>query len=420
MDKLRLSPRRIIGSASALLVVVVVARCGDGPAGPSEITGLPRELSQAEQQLIAADNAFGLKLFREIYAQEEAGENIFISPLSVAMALGMTYNGADGATQQAMAETLELQDLTLEDVNQSYRSMIDLLAELDPSVDWRLGNSIWYRLGLPVRQEFVDLNREFFDAEVTGLDFGSPDAAPTINDWVKEATNGRIEEIVKDPIDPAFVMFLINAIYFKGDWTAQFDEELTEDRNFTLEDGTQKQVPMMTYPEPVEVGHYRDESVEALDLTYGGKAYSMTILLPAPQSDVASLVESLDSQKWQSIVAGLAAASYDVVMPKFTLEYELEMKDVLTALGMGIAFSGATADFSKICCAPGDIWIDQVRHKTFVDVNEEGTEAAAVTSVGFVTSGGPPTVVVDRPFVFAIRERFSGTILFIGLIMDPE
>jgi len=411
--------RKSVASVLTLLVAALAVRCSDGPVGPvAEISQLPRDLTAAEQELIQSDNAFGLKLFREIHAQEDAGKNLFISPLSVAMALGMTYNGAAGATQEAMQETLELEGLSLEEVNQSYRSLIDLLADLDPTVEWLLANSIWYREGFPVLPEFLEVNQEYFDAEVAALDFASPDAAPTINNWVSQNTNGRIEEIVDDPIAWDIVMFLINAIYFKGDWTLQFDKTLTAERPFTLADGSHKLVPMMTYPEPVEVGYYRDEQVEALDLTYGGKAYSMTILLPVGDSDIESLVASLDAERWQGIVDGITAAEFNVVMPKYTLEYELEMRNVLTALGMGIAFQDGVADFSKICCTPGAIWIGKVKHKTFVEVNEEGTEAAAATSVAMVCSA-TPTVEVNRPFLFAIRERFSGTILFMGLIMDP-
>jgi len=412
--------RKSVASALTLLVAALAVRCSEDPVGPAaEITQLPRDLTAAEQELIQSDNTFGLKLFREIHAQEEAGKNLFISPLSVAMALGMTYNGAAGTTYEAMQETLELQGLSLEEVNQSYRSLIDLLADLDPTVQWLLANSIWYRQGLPVRQEFLDVNQQYFDALVAALDFSHPDAAPTINNWVSEKTNGRIEEIVDAPIPWYVVMYLINAIYFKGDWTVQFDPDLTADRPFTLADGSQKQVPMMTYPDAVVVGYFQDEDVQALDLPYGGKAYSMTILLPPQASDIAALVGSLDSERWASIVAGLATTELNVVMPKYTLEYELEMKDVLTALGMGVAFVEGAADLSKICCAPGDLFISKVKHKTFVEVNEEGTEAAAVTSVEVSYTSAPLTVFVDRPFLFVIRERLSGTILFMGLIMDP-
>ncbi|NIN70964.1 MAG: serpin family protein, partial [Gemmatimonadetes bacterium] len=378
MNRRRVTGRRIIATALLLLVAGVLAQCDSDATGPpGDITGLPRDLTAAEQGLIAADNAFGLKLFREIHAQEEPGSNLFVSPLSVAMALAMTYNGADGATQLAMQETLELQGLTIDEVNQSYRSLIDLLDGLDPSVAFLLANSIWPREGFTVEPDFLAVNQEYYEAEVSVLDFSDPNAAPTINDWVFDKTNGKIESIVPDPIPGNVVMYLINAIYFKGDWTLQFDPELTADGPFTLSDGSQKQVPMMAYPDVIEVGYFWDGEVQAVDLTYGGKAYSMTIVLPAAGGEIGALVESLDAARWAAIIDGLAVREIDVRMPKFELEYEITLNDVLIALGMGVAF-GPGADFSKI--APG-IWIGEVKHKSFVEVNEEGTEAAAVTSV---------------------------------------
>ncbi len=387
---------------------------------PSEITGLPRDLSVAEQALIAADNTFGLKLFRAIRDAEPAGDNIFISPLSVAMALGMTYNGAAGTTQEAMQATLELQNLSLQEVNESYRGVIDLLADLDPSVEFLLANSIWYRQGFPVEADFLDLNRTYFDAEVRPLDFASPNAAPTINGWVDQKTRGRIKEIVEAPIPTDVVMYLINAIYFKGSWTSQFDKDLTTRAPFTLADGSQKNVEMMSTGEEIAVKVYFGSDVTVLDLPYGGKAYSMTIVVPTGTGDIGALVASLNDQRWRTWIGGLSKAGYVVVMPKFTLEYELEMKEVLSALGMGIAFQPVEADFTRINPTPELLYLSKVKHKSFVDVNEEGTEAAAVTSVEVRVVSLPPTLVIDRPFLFAIRERFSGTLLFLGLMMDPE
>ncbi len=415
MNRCRVTGGRIIGSALVVLVAGVLAQCDGDPTGPpGDISGLPRDLTGAEQDLIAADNTFGLKLFREIHGQEEPGTNLFVSPLSVAMALAMTYNGADGATQQAMQETLELQGLTIDEVSQSYRGLIDLLDGLDPSVAFALANSIWPREGFTVEPDFIAVNQEYYDAEVTVLDFSDPNAAPTINNWVYDKTNGKIESIVPNPIPGNVVMYLLNAIYFKGDWTLQFDPELTADGPFILADGTETQVPMMAYPDVIEVGYYWDGELQAVDLPYGGKAYSMTIVLPAGDGEIDALVDSLDAARWAAIISGLTVREIDVRIPKFQLEYEIRLNDVLGALGMGIAF-GPGADFSKI--APG-IWIGEVKHKSFVDVNEEGTEAAAVTSVAMIDSA-PPSFWVNRPFVFAIRERFSGTILFMGLVMEP-
>ena len=398
------------------VLTIALAQCGSDPLGP--IDELPRDLSRAETRLIEIDNSFGLKLFREINAQDP-GKNLFVSPLSVAMALGMTYNGADGETQQAMARTLELEGMTIQEVDEAYRDLISLLLDLDPRVEFALANSIWYRNTMTFEQAFLDINRDYFNAEVTGLDFADPAAAGTINNWVNENTNGKIPEIVADPVTDDLVMFLINAIYFKGDWTSQFDKSLTRDAPFTLADGSQKQVETMFHESSAAVRVYSDDLLRAIDLPYGGDAFSMTILLPRDGVQLDDAITALDGPRWQAVTEGLAEAARIVGLPKFTLEYEIELKDVLSALGMEVAF-GAGANFSKM--GPRiDLFISEVKHKTFVDVNEEGTEAAAATSVGIgITSVGPGPFLVDRPFVFVIRERFSGAIIFVGKILDPE
>jgi serine protease inhibitor len=370
----------------------------------------------AESELAQAGVAFGFKLLQQIHSQEAAGENIFISPLSVAAALGMVYNGAAGETAAAMRETLELGELTLAELNAGYRGLFDRLMRLDPAVEFLPANSIWYKQGFEVRQDFLAVNREYFEARVAALDFASPTAAPTINHWVGELTRGRIEEIVEDPIDPEVLMYLINAVYFNGDWTIRFDSELTADRPFHLTDGSVKPVPMMTYPGPVEVQRFSDRNVEVIDLPYAGKAYSMTILVPAADGNIDVLVRWLDSERWQEIVTGLAPIRTNVLMPKLRLEYELELQDALSTLGMGIAFTHA-ADFSKICS--NGLFISRVKHKAFVDVNEHGTEASAATAVELKRGAPASLFAVDRPFLFVIRERSSGTILFMGRIVDP-
>lgn len=209
----------------------LLAACGE-PLGP--ITELPRELTVAEQHLVQSDNRFAFKLFREINAQDTTGGNIFISPLSAAMALAMAYNGAAGETQAAMQRTLELEGVSLADVNASYRSLIDLLQDLDTRVEFAIANSIWYRQGEPMLPEFLDLTRTYFDAEVDGVNFQDPNTVDRINGWVSEKTRGKITEIVRAPIAANVAAHLINAIYFKGDWTHQFDKSRTSSHPFTL------------------------------------------------------------------------------------------------------------------------------------------------------------------------------------------
>ncbi len=394
----------------------VLTACGE-PLGP--ITALPRELTVAEQKLVTTSNRFSFNLFREVVRQEDSDSNVFISPLSAAMALGMTYNGARGETQTAMAQTLGLEDLTTQEANESFRSLIDLLRGLDPKVDFRLANSIWYRLGFVPRPEFLDVNRSYFDAEVSALDFTQPEAVTTINNWVDASTNGKIPKII-DGIDDSIVMFLINAIYFKGTWVYQFDKDRTKSEPFTLRGGAQRNVSMMHQGGSAPVGYYTAPGFQVVDLPYGVGAYSMTIVLPDRGGDVDSVIANLSPEAWAGIVDGLTKDSVVVVMPKFRLEWGDSLNGVLRALGMGIAFGGG-ADLSGIAGAPGDLFISYVKQGTFVDVNEEGTEAAAATvvAVGITCACGPVEFRVDRPFVFLIRERFSGTIMFMGKIMNP-
>ncbi|UCC72892.1 MAG: serpin family protein [Gemmatimonadota bacterium] len=396
-------------SVGLFLVMLLASGCAESSAQQ-------RPGGDPEGELARAGAAFGFKLLQRIHSGAAAEENIFISPLSVAAALGMVYNGAAGATEAAIRETLELGDLTSREVNEAYRELARRLVGLDPAVEFLPANSIWYLEGFEVKPEFLYVNGEYYGAEVAALDFASPSAAPTINDWVNDNTNGRIADIVDDPIERDVLMYLINAVYFNGDWTIQFDAERTADRPFHLADGSVTQVPMMTYPGPLAVHHFSDADAEAIDLPYGGDAFAMTVVMPGAGGDIGALVQSLDSERWQEIVSGLAAARMNVLMPKFTLEYELEMSDVLATLGMGIAFTHA-ADFSKIC--DSGLLISRVKHKAFVDVNERGTEAAAVTAVELKRGARPAVFAVDRPFVFAIRERSSGTVLFLGVVMTP-
>jgi serpin B len=401
------------------LAAPALVACGD--LGPAPISELPRPLTVAEESLVEADNRFAFKLFREVNAQDTSEGNIFISPLSVGMALGMTYNGAAGTTRDAMQQTLELQGMTLQEVNEAYRSLIDLLRTLDPRVEFTLANSIWHREEIEIVPDFLDRNQQYFDAQVTGLDFADPTATNTINAWVNEQTRGKIREIVAPPIDPLTIMFLINAIYFKGDWTRQFDRDRTHDAAFQLADGGETTVQMMTHDGevPLQVVFDTDALVTVADLSYGGQAYSMTIVMPWEASGIEGLVEDLDQSRWSGWIAALDSTAMLVSLPKFTLEYEMTLKDVLKALGMEEAFT-ENADFTNLYRGLGRAFISDVKHKTFVDVNEEGTEAAAVTSVEVGVTSAPPSIYVDRPFVFVIRERYSGTILFMGKMLDPS
>lgn len=402
---------KLIKYIFVLFTCIGFFQCTNNPFTPDI-----RELTTAEKGLVEADNSFGLKLFKKVVFEEDTDKNIFISPLSVSMALGMTYNGANGSTEEAMRTTLELSYLTLEEINESYKSLIEYLVGLDPEVEFNIANSIWYRQEWTFEEDFLDRCETYFNALVRGLDFSDPNSRDIINNWVNENTNGKIEEIV-EYIHPLTAMFLINAIYFKGTWTHEFDENLTHEDTFHLLDDSQVLCEMMQIEGNFQ--YFENSDFQVIDLPYSYECFSMTIFLPNPDKNIDSLISELNQENWNQWINSFSTHSVNLKFPKFTTEYEIKLNDVLSSLGMGIAFKQYQADFTKIYRGLENLYISEVKHKTFVKVDEEGTEAAAATSVEMGITSVGPFMRVNRPFIFAIRENHSGTILFIGKIVNP-
>lgn len=404
---------KLLKLASLLGLSLLLVQCEHNVVAPDN--RIFRELTSFEKQLVASDNRFGLRLFREV-VEHKKGENVFISPLSVAMALGMTLNGASGETYEAMRNTLELAGLSQEEINQSYQSLIALLMQLDPRVEFQIANSIWHRQEMAFEQEFINLNKTYFNARVSGVDFDAPATLNLINAWVKDNTGGRIPQII-DNIKPEHVMFLINAIYFKGTWTYRFDPTQTKDDWFTTADGAQKAVKMMHQKAGLH-RFYSNQAFQAIDLPYGDAGFSMTILLPHRGVSLDSLIAAFSSEEWAGWMNGFANHELALAMPRFKLTFDITLNEILKKMGMAIAFTEA-ADFTAMY-QPGGLLISEVKHKTFVEVNEEGTEAAAATSVGIGVVSAPPQFRIDRPFLFAIRDSHSHSILFIGKMEQPQ
>ncbi len=401
-----------------LIIAILSWQCSKCPTKEKE-SKPSLGLTSSETSLLKSDNRFGLKLFQEV-VREQKDKNVFISPLSVSMALGMTYNGANGSTQEAIQKTLELNGLTLQEVNESYQHLIGLLSGLDPKVQFQIANSIWYRQGWTFEEEFIQLNKTYFNALVSGLNFGDPNSADIINAWVDENTKGKITEIINPPIDPSMVMFLINAIYFKGAWTYQFDKNATIDWLFYLPNGST--TPCRLMAQKSEFPYWENDDFQAVNLPYGEGDFSMIVFLPKWEKNVDSLIAKFSQENFDVWLSEFHSDSGKVYLPKFTLEYEMKLNDALIALGMGSAFDPEHADFTGMY-KEGGLFISEVKHKTFLEVNEEGTVAAAVTSVGIATTAYHPSdifeIVVDHPFVIVIRENKSGAILFIGKIVEP-
>ncbi|MEA1881142.1 MAG: serpin family protein [Candidatus Marinimicrobia bacterium] len=395
----------------SLFIIFILWGCDDPK---EENRPPPRDLTAAEKSLVSSDNAFGLNVFKAL-SNADPDSNLFISPLSISMALGMTLNGAADSTYKAMKNTLKLAGLTETEINESYQSLIKLLIEMDPKVVFKIANSIWYKEGLPVYEEFIQTNKTYFDAEVAALDFSDPKAVARINDWVSENTNELIKKIIEE-IPADMVMYLINAIYFKGDWRFQFDLKNTKNGTFYNDVGSESIMPMMT--QKLSVPLLRNSETTIVDLPYGDSLFTMTIFLPSGVID--QFVADLSTQKISEWIAQLHSTKLDLTMPSFELEYEKKLNEILSDLGMEIAFNSESADFSRIMPLDrsGNLFISEVKHKTYIKVDEKGTEAAAVTSVGIGTTSVPPRIVIDRPFVLAIRENHSGTILFLGKILN--
>lgn len=370
-------------------------------------------------QLAMANTRFGFKLFSQIYRQQ-TDRNLFISPTSVSIALSMAYNGAAGETQQAMARTLELEGMSLAEINQGNSALKSALETANENVKLTIANGLWTQSGEELQAQFVENAQQFYQAEVEELDFSDPSAPTAVNAWVDRQTNGKIPEIV-DRLPPETQLLLVNAIYFKGKWSRPFLVRSTQDRPFTRLNGQQKQHPLMS-----QTGEYRylqNEVFQAVHLPYGENGnIGLYVFLPKPEIGLSGFVDRLTLETWNRWIEQFGWQPGSIKLPRFQLEYEITLNETLKALGMEIAFDSDRADFSGMKIPPPKLAIDRVKHKTFVEVNEEGTEAAASTSVGIVATSLPPEpfeLTVDRPFFCAIRDERTGTILFLGTIVDP-
>lgn len=414
--------RKVKFNLSAALALVILL-AGFTACSKESMEPGPKEIRLTNEQieLIEDNTVFAFELLHEVAADAGSTENVFISPLSISLALAMTLNGAEGETLDAMREAMHLNGLDMEDINASYRQLMADLLSVDPKVVMNIANSIWYRQDFHVQPPFIEVNKDFYNAEVKALDFDSPGAVDAINKWVKDKTNDLIESIIEE-IPRDVVMYLVNAIYFKGDWRYAFDKDDTAPAAFSLSDGSVMQVPTMH--QQTSLAYYGTEKYEAAELPYGRGNYSMVVLLPQPGVSVDQVIASMDRQEWLRLTGGLDMPySLDVKLPRFKFAFEQKLKPVLSRMGMGLAFTPYQADFSGIN-PDAELFINEVFHKAFVDVNEKGTEAAAVTAVevGVTSIGGPTSPIpfhVNRPFLFLIKEKYTNAVIFAGRVMVP-
>ncbi|HBN85503.1 MAG TPA: proteinase IV [Clostridiales bacterium] len=372
--------------------------------------------AQKQDQVVMGNTKFAVEIFK-VLNREDKDKNIFISPLSISTALTMTLNGADSTTKEAMQEALFYKGLSMEEINSGNKYLYQYLMNMDKRVAVDIANSIWIKEGYPIKQPFIDINKDMFDAYVTELDFSKAQAADEINNWISDSTKGLIDRMIDPPIPADVVMYLINAIYFKGDWTVPFEEKKTFEKDFRGLYETSK-VDMMRRKGDVE--YYSNDRLKAVRLPYGkSEAYSMYAILPDEESDINTLIEEFDINTWEKIRNGVKGRDeFELQIPKFTMEYGIkELKEALTELGMGEAFSGG-ADF--LLMSDNGLMLDNVLHKAKIEVNEKGSTAAAATVVVVKESAKLDNeFIADRPFLFVIADQTDGNILFMGKMISP-
>ncbi|MCX6220508.1 MAG: serpin family protein [Bacteroidia bacterium] len=367
-------------------------------------------------KLVQSSNAFSFSLLNK--SLDGTIENRMVSPLSVSMALSMTLNGASGTTLTAIQKTLGLEGLTKDEINTISHDLAMALQKADPNVVMNIANSIWIRKSFTVLDPFITANQTYYDAQVSKLDFNTA-ALSTINKWVSDKTNGKIPTILSSISDNE-IMFLINAIYFNGKWKYQFETSKTANEKFICTDQKIVLVPMMKMES--SFGYAVQPGFKALKMPYGADKFQMILLLPEEGTSPDKLAANLNSEKWATLNAALQTKTkLPVWIPKWKFSWDITLNGILSSLGMEVAFDPNKANFSGIN-AENQLYITKVIHKTYIDVTESGTEAAAVTSVGIGTTSmpvDPPSFYAIRPFLFFITEEDTGAILFAGKVENP-
>ena len=406
---------RIYVAALAAVMPLAAAQTASAQAASPEQS---RAWRMADRRVADGSTAFALGLFRAV-AAERPDANVSLSPLGAWLALAMTMQGAAGTTLDSMRVALGVAGIAPESVSAAAGRMMRSLRGADGTVNLRIANAIWASRRFDIAPRFADAVTHGFNAPVMRADFGDPRVVGEINAWAARETSNRITKVV-DRLDPDLAMLLLNATYFKGAWARPFDPARTQDTVFTLAAGAT--VPVKLMRQQARMRYAESAEWQAAELPYGNGALAMVVLVPKRAHSVHALLRGLDTATWSRLRGTLAMREVALALPRFRLEWDGVLNDALASLGMGVAFSPRRADFTRMSPGEEDLFVSRVRQKTFVDVNEERTEAAAVTSVEvMVTSAPPPPAVIraDRPFVFVIHERASGAVLFVGKVMRP-
>lgn len=384
--------------------------------GPDNAKSIVLPASGAD--VMAAENQFTFDLFQAVNAQDTALKNKMISPYSVYMALGMTDNGAVGPTRDSIGAALRLGGLGVDDLNATARALIQQFPVEDGQVTMTTANSIWFDHSMTPAPAFLQTVQNDYMAAAQALNFSDPSSVTTINNWVSDETRQMIPQILKN-IESDEALFLVNAIYFKGQWTNGFDAGKTRNGSFTNGNGTVESVPMMTFGTSASLKFVYNDTAMVLELPYGGRHFVMDIAMPVNGRDFRTFLNQVTRGRLGYWTSHLDSGNAVVTMPRFKFSYGVDnMQPELTKMGMGIAF-GANANLTDL--APNAGAVSRVVHKTAIEVDETGSKAAAATAVGITMTSLPVTTPlnIDHAFLFTIRETTSGAVLFVGILNDP-
>jgi serine protease inhibitor len=400
-------------------VLLVATGCGFGnKQGSLEIARNVDFGKDDYKKIVSFNNQLGFELLPKVEAN--GGGNTFLSPTSLFMALSMVYNGTEGVTKEEIARVLHAEELGVIELNKANASLMSKLHSDSKRIQLNVANSIWLNEDYHFQTDFAEDNRDYFNAKIQEVDISDSQSTKIINDWVEKSTNNKITDMVTSPLDPNLVALLLNAIYFKGKWTHEFDKNQTEKRTFYLKDGSTKAVPLMLLNE--KLAYLENENFQAVSLPYGEEEMSMNVFLPKENSSLDKFVTMLTLDNWKKWSSEFEEKEGTVMLPKFKLEHEILLNDTLKELGMTTAFETG-ANFSRMIEEKEALSISKVKQKTFIDVNEEGTEAAAVTSVEIVKESAsldkPFHMEINRPFIIIISDNKTGAIIFLGSISNP-
>jgi len=403
------------------IIITITTSCTKNDDSKIIKDPIPIVLSASENKIAVSDKSFAINLFSTVCKNDSDNENIMISPFSLSSALAMVWNGTDALTKTSIQNTLGFEGYSDSEVNGYFKKLRESLIATDPSLKLAIANSIWYRKGAKINDVFSQTNKNSYNAHIQGIDFSSPSTASTINNWCSNNTNGLINNVAKE-ISPDALLCLINALYFKGEWKSgyDFDKKETIEGAFTCDNGKTVTAQMMNNVKAINF--LEDPTLSAITLPYGNGAFDMVIILPKPDISINQVIDTLNKGSyWANMSKEWRLAIVKMQIPRFKFKFEIELNNTLRSMGMSNAFDALTANFSK-AFIDKNFYISLVKQFTYIDLNEKGTEAAAISLITAVSSPGLPKSVnftANHPFIFAIKENSTGCILFIGKVGNP-